>query len=207
MQQRDKNSVPATIQRFNEEFQEQLQSSQIPRISAQDIDSAQIGKDAVVNLFWQSPQSKSLLNGIKKLRFGDKVEALTEGDRKTVEWSVELHDFLAQLEFWKPENEPEADYFHEKSILYEGLVELVSDRATRLNVLDSFVRFMSQNRFQSTNRIEWFSHFHTLLARNPKPDQRAEVINAYRSSNDQTLRLFGQVEDWKQQMTKEQLRD
>jgi hypothetical protein len=196
-----KKSVTESIQYFIQRFNEGLgptaamRNAKIALISAEELQDAHAGPEAKVYAYWQSSPAKDLLMGIKKLRFGDRSERLSTEERMTFAWNAQLADFLKDLESWKPDSDDAGDFFHQKSVLYEGLIELTPAGPERSRIIDSFVKFMGQNYFQRESRIDWFWHVNHLLAQPPGKDKE-EVVEAFLNSRDLILNLYANLERW-----------
>ena len=102
--------------------------------------------------------------GIQKLRFGEGETPISLAERSKSSWSTQLNDFLAELESWKPTNSEELeDFFHEKCVLYVGLVDLIPPGSEQSKVIQSYVTFLELNSLEGTNRMEWFLHVDDLV--------------------------------------------
>lgn len=194
LKERSTESLPAVATAFNEQFQRELKRDQVLPITLDDLKDARILPGPKVDALWSSVTAKALLSSVQELRWGNKSAPLTIVQRTTIAWSAKSKDFMAQLESWGGEGESEADLFHEKSILYEMLVDLIPSGQDRSKALDSFVHFLEQNNFQQTSRIEWFWHAHQLLEGLRAADDRAEVLQAFQDSSDSVLSLYASFE-------------
>jgi hypothetical protein len=116
-----------------------------------------------------------------------------------------LTDFLTKLESWRSDSEPADDFFHQKSVLYQGLIELIPvSEPERLKVINSYVEFLGQNYFQRKSRSEWFLHVADLLSRfSPAThnQETMEIVHAFLTSSDPTLNLYGRVAQWEPSAT------
>jgi len=194
--QADNNSLPEAVKYFNQQLRRYLQIGQIAAITEDELKKARIIPRVPTTVYWQSPESKRLATDMRRLRFGDDESRLTDADRTTSAWSSRLTDFVTELEAWHPDNEPAANVFHQKSILYEGLIDLMPSGPEKSKVLQSFVEFLEQNSVQTPTRIEWLVHADDLLSGKRAADDREEVIQAFLNSGDPTLSLYGRVERW-----------
>jgi hypothetical protein len=191
--QAGKGALPETVGEFNQQFQEALRVAQLSPISADEIKSARISPETVADAPWQSPGAKRLEAGMRKLRFGDGQVPLGVTEKMTPMWSAQLAGFLAELESWNGDGEPEGAFFHEKSIFYEVMVDLIPSSQERSTVLESFVRFLEQN-YLHPSRIEWFWHARRLLDGYKAADDRPEVLLAFVNSRDSVLSLYARME-------------
>jgi hypothetical protein len=191
-----KDSLPEAVKTFNQQCRAALQRAQIPLIREDELKGARIGSKFEDRAFWQSAASDRLLTDVKRLRFGDGDEPLTTVARSTPAWSAEFTDFLTELEAWNPDSEAAADYFVQKSILYEGLIDLIPNGPDRSKVIDSFVGFLEQNAVPTTSPIEWFLPANLLLSGAWAADDKEEVIQAFLNSRDSVLSLYARLERW-----------
>lgn len=200
-----KDLLPQAIDSFNRQFKGSLLKAELAPISAEEIRNARIMPKAVIVPFWQSPTAKRLQADMQTLRFGNGDRLLTKAQRMTPSWAGRLNDFLAQLESWEGNDEPQADFFHEKSVLYETLVDLIPTAPGRSVVLNSYIEFLEQNYFQQISRIEWFWHARRLLDGQKAADDRPQVLLAFLNSRDSILSLYARVEAWELQGTGKQI--
>jgi hypothetical protein len=199
-EKREKTSLPRAAQDFNELFGAALVSAKLNPIRSNELQSYKLGPAPSFHPYWQSPTSKELLAGIKRLRFGTGGTPVSVAERKTAGWNSQLSDFLAELELWKSTDEEGAgDFFHEKCVLYTGLIDLIPPGPEQSNVIRSYGTFLELNSVQGTNGIEWFWHVKDLLERlsATKEDKgRTHVLDVFRDSRDPTLNLYARVEAW-----------
>jgi hypothetical protein len=198
---RDPKSLPQPVQHFNEWLARSSHAQEIAPIDTDELKGAQIMPRPKYHQYWQSPAAKSLLTGIQNLRWedSDRNAQFSADERKSFAWASQLTDFLKQLESWSAEDEDSpADFFHQKCVLYEGLVELVPEKSQRVKIIDSFVRFLELNAFQTESRIEWFLHVERLFSRAATASDEAltEVTQALLRSRDPALSLSARLERW-----------
>jgi hypothetical protein len=196
--QTEKMPLPRAATDFNELFGAALISLSLYPIRSNDLQNYTLGPAPQFQAYWQSSPAKELLTGIKTLRFGTGETAVPMSERKTNSWNTQLSDFLAELESWKPKNREDAeDFFHEKCVLYVGLVDLIPPGPDQWNVIRSYVTFLELNSIEGTNRIEWFWHVENLLERLPADREnktRMQVLELFRTSRDLTLNLYARVD-------------
>lgn len=145
---------------------------------------------------------------IQMLRFGHVIKQTTKAKsnmppeqlsyetRQSSEWQYKLSDFLREMAEWKPEHEASADdYFHQKCRLFNELLELSPNSSMRLRMLDEYMAFMEQNRFERESFIEWFLHVSDLLrrVRSIEEEEKILALEALRHSNDLVLQLSVKV--------------
>mgnify|MGYP001252824770 CR=1 FL=1 len=196
--QGDANSLPGSIRNFNQRFQHDLQAGQIAPIAADELKNSRIVAPPAATPYWQSAEGKKLMTELRNLRAGSPEET-GENESDTPEKtnstpSSQLTDFLTEIEAWQPQDDPPADVFHEKSILYQGLMDLAPTPPQRLQVINSFVSFMELYSGQLPTRIEWLLPADDLLAGRRAATDRQEVIQAFLNSGDPTLSLYARLE-------------
>jgi hypothetical protein len=165
------------------------------------------GKTPEVEHYWESSQAKQLLEGIQKLRFTSDGKLIPEAARASQEWQDKLTDFLSQLADWTSSQEKsEADYYHEKCVVYEALVELIPPGAQRDKTLQAYLDFIGNSNLQRESPLDWFMHASSMLERvsNASNGEPAKLLNAFESSGNGVLVLYaveqkvfgGQVPAW-----------
>jgi len=175
----------------------------IPKITDDDVKPKKIDRKARFHSYWETPRAESLFRKIRDLRFGpmDRKTALRSNKppdplplevRQSSQWQYQLSDFLREMAEWKPEHEKsEADYFHQKCNLFNGLLELSPNSSMRLRMTAEYITFLERNRFQRESFIEWFLHVSELLrrVRTMEEEERTLTLEALRDSNDHVLQL------------------
>jgi hypothetical protein len=93
---------------------------------------------------------------------------------------------------WKPEHKrSRADYFHQKCRLFNELLELSPNSEIRLRMIDEYMAFLEQNRYECESFIDWYQHVSDLLRRvgSMKEEEKKLALQALRYSNDIVLQL------------------
>jgi hypothetical protein len=198
--QDERTLLPRAAQDFNDLFGAALAPAKLSPISRDEVQPDHLGAAPSNHPFWQSSPAKELLVSIKKLRFGTGGTPLSVSERETLEWNTQLSDFLTELESWTPtDSEDMEDAFHEKCVLYIGLIDLIPPGQEQSKVIRRYVTFLEVNSFEGTNRIEWLWHVEDLLQRVSagKEDKgKTVVLEAFRNSRDPTLNLYARLEIW-----------
>jgi Esterase/lipase len=176
----------------------------IPKITDDDAKPRKIDRGALIYPYWTTRRAKSLFEKIQALRFGraprqttraksnELPEPLPYETRQSSQWQYQLSDFLREMAEWKPEHEASRpDYFHQKCRLFNELLELAPNSDMRLRMLDEYMAFLEQNRFECESFIEWFLHVSDLLRRihSMREEERNLSLEAVRYSNDPVLQL------------------
>jgi hypothetical protein len=154
--------------------------------------------------YWTTPRARSLFQKIHALGYSMiPQQTTTEKPRRTPnplsfeerqssEWQYRLSDILREMAEWKPEHEAStADYIHQKCHLFNELLELSPNSDMRLRILDEYMAFLEQNRFECESFIDWYLHVSDLLRRirSMKEEEKRLSLEALRYSNDQVLQL------------------
>ncbi|MFL6333974.1 MAG: hypothetical protein ACJ754_11735 [Pyrinomonadaceae bacterium] len=146
--------------------------------------------------YWSTPEAKKLLMGAKSLRFGTGKTKLTDAQKMLPEWQTELAEYLNELESWGSETESsEADYFHQKCVLYGALVNIVPEGPGREQVVGSLVGFLKDNFVQRESRVEWLWQANSLirLMQPAKGEGDMGVLERLSVSGDTNLRLYAEL--------------
>ena len=147
--------------------------------------------------YWESDAAQRVLEGAKVLRQRDNGAMRSEAERATPEWQTLLADFRKQLDGWGAGSEKsEADYYHQKSIVFQALVELVPAGAQRDKTLQEFIDFVSNSNLQQTSPAEWFAEVKTMLerVRTTNGGEPAKVLEAFERSGNPVLGLYSAEE-------------
>jgi hypothetical protein len=147
--------------------------------------------------YWESDAAKRVLEGAKVLRQRDNGAMRPDAERLTPEWQALLADFRKQLDAWSASSEKsEADYFHQKSIVFQALVELVPAGPQRDKTLQEFIDFVSNSNLQQTSPAEWFAEVKTMLerVRTTNGGEPGKVLDAFERSANPMLGLYAAEE-------------
>ena len=150
--------------------------------------------------YWTSPGAQALLERGLKLRWGPEgvpSRMLSLEERKAAEWQTQLAEALNEMESWKQDPaESEADYFHQRCLFYEALVELTPPGARRDNVVAVFLGFLSNSPVQRESPAEWLARGAEILSRlRQSGDSGAErLLDAFASSANPALALTARLE-------------
>ncbi len=141
--------------------------------------------------YWQSTNAQQLLQAGTKLRYASNTQPLSDADRATAGWQQQLADYLNLIAGWtQDQEESEADYYHEKCIVYTGLLDLVPPGPQQDKILADYIDFISNSGLYQQSPAEWFVEPHTLLARSETdPARHAKVLEAYQNSGNPVLAL------------------
>jgi hypothetical protein len=151
-----------------------------------------------IERYWQSPEAQRLLVDANKLRYNSIGQVFSDGERSTPEWQQQLSDFLSELADWSPSAEKsEADFYNQKCVVFEALVELIPPGPQRDKTLQAFIDFIGNSNLQQQSPVEWFLHAHSMLerVRSTNTGEPAKLLEAYQSSGNAVLALYAAVEN------------
>jgi hypothetical protein len=155
------------------------------------------GKTPTVDHYWESPAAKQLLEGAQKLRFTPDGKLIADSARASQEWQDKLADYLNQVADWTSSQEKsEADYYHEKCVVYQALVELMPPSAQRDKILEAYLEFVSNSNLQRESPLDWFMHAQWMLerVRNSSNGEPAKLLSAFEGSGNAVLVLYAAEE-------------
>ena len=152
---------------------------------------------AKVERYWESDPAKRIFQQAQRLRFSPAGSMLSNADRSTEDWNRQLTDFLKDLADWNSSQEKsDADFYHEKCLVYESLLDLVPAGEQRRSTLEGFIAFITSSNLQQQSPAEWFVHARTLYDRtkNTNAAEGEKVLAAYQASGNPVLGLFATIE-------------
>ena len=142
--------------------------------------------------FWQSPAAKVLVQRAIDLRFQNGA-SVTPADRAGREWQQKLTDLVKDLADWGPGQEnSEADFFHEKVMIYEALLELTPPGPERGSIREALVRFLASSNLQTQSPAEWLFQASSVILRlqNTDDGEPARLLEAYEASGNPALAVY-----------------
>ncbi len=147
--------------------------------------------------YWQSTNAKQVGADLAKLRMSPEGRVYADSDRTSPDWQQHLADFLSELAAWTPApEESDADYYHEKCIVLEALIELVPPGTQRDKLFAEFLGFINQSALQQQSPVEWFMEADAMLERLRHSDnsELPKVLDMYQNSGSATLALEVELE-------------
>lgn len=178
-------------------------------LTADDVKPTEILGKAKVYEYWKSPNAERLLTLAKALRFGSKINVptteedqgdddkpLTEAEKQTPAWQEQLAQLLNEFEDWdRKEERSEMDYFHQKQVLYMGLLEITPSGLGRDLILRSWIASLDERSIENISRVEWFLYVDQLLRRlrDLPAEERAKMLEAIISSKNPALVLHAKL--------------
>lgn len=133
-------------------------------ITLAEIEPKETGSKADVYHFWMRPKSSKLLTDIKMLRFGSEGIQLTNEQRSDPEWYQKLVAFRRQMADWtSADEENESDHFHQKNVLYLGLIDIAPNDEIRSELLLEYGIFLRDSPIFKDFPAEWLKYAKQLL--------------------------------------------
>ncbi len=144
---------------FNRNFKDEITAGQIQALSVPE--PMKLGASPEEQLYWQSQQSKQLLEHLKQLRFSppDVLQADSQ-------WTTVLNEVLSSLQ--EPDAGDRPLSFFEKAAAYDSLLGLVADPRRSEEILRSYVQFLADSPYFKEHTGEWYS-FVTKLRKQKNP--------------------------------------
>jgi hypothetical protein len=142
--------------------------------------------------FWQTPKAKQLLADGLKLRSAPEGRMSTEAERSTPEWQQQFTVYLSELADWTSgQEQSDADYYHQKCLVFEALLELIPAGPQRDKVVLDFVNFIGNSNLQRQSPVEWFIQANSVLerVRHSNDDTFSKLSDAYQHSGNSLLEL------------------
>jgi hypothetical protein len=168
-----------------------------PPLSAEELVPRRVEGRAKSYEFWRTTEARRLLMDFKGLRFGGGERQLTAGEMARTEWRRGLSEYLARLSDWEGHSEEmTSDYINQKSVLFDGLLDLELVPEMRERVLADYVAFLREPDLRRESRIEWFQHVKRLAvwANSQDEETHTALLNAFANSDVVTLRLYAKLE-------------
>jgi hypothetical protein len=180
------------ITQFNDRLRG-LAYKNIPAISEDDIKPAKSEGSAKYEMYWTSPKAKSILSRVRKLRFSSAAKAVDDLEKQSADWQSQLSQLMTELASWQPEDEKsEEDYFHQKCVIFYGLINTIPAGTQYDDVLRDFATFVGSSKLQTENPAEWFLHAKTLIDRvnSSKDGERSKLVDLISYSRSTILYLY-----------------
>ena len=184
----NKNSLNTEFLRINNWFAEP--------ISEDDLKNVEVTASRNDTSYWTTSESKKLLFRVKELRFGKGEKPVEESEMKTPEWQQKIRQLLNDIGSWNGSGEAsEADFFHQKCSLFEGLFNLAQTDALRVEVMIGFANYLRSSSIQEQSRIEWLFHAYSFIKRTQTLGVgRAKIMDVFKNSSSQALQLYSEFD-------------
>jgi hypothetical protein len=161
--------VPMPVERFNTYVTKIRPDLQIEPIDAAKLEPSRTEDPPKVQEFWQSAQSKQILDDLRWLNHGnrnlpDDKRFWTVEERRSPEWNERYLALLKRMEGWSAEDEASpADYFHMRAHVYQSLTRLVPPGTQRTNAFRNFISWLNGAYNDRVPHAEWFTHVKHVL--------------------------------------------
>jgi len=146
--------------------------------------------------YFQSAESKKLLNDFKTLRGYDDDDPSIKESKTSAAWQQKMLDYLRQLNAWDGHGEAsDQDQFHQKCNLYLALIQIVPAGEASNQVLLSYIKLLNQEGPIRESRIEWLWHSNALFRLvNKRPsNERSRMLEAILNSNSPVLQVYAEL--------------
>jgi hypothetical protein len=194
----DRGLLPREVNEFNARIRATAEKK-IAEIEGDEVKPSRIEGKVDVHFYWASVEAERLMRDFKQLRFGSGLKPLTFAEMDNLKWKLSLREFLARLSAWRgDEQDSSEDYFHEKCLLFEGLLDTLTVGPDRDDVNRQFVNLLCEFDVKRASRIEWFWHAKRLLPAvfsRASGEESAKVRALMESSSNTVLYAYSQV--WK----------
>jgi hypothetical protein len=170
----------------------------LPALLTEEMTPKLLEGEMEIDRYWQSDTARRIFQQCLQLRQGPGGGNYSDAARRTREWSRQLTDFLNTLDGWSPSEEAsDTDYFHEKAIVYEALLELAPPGDLSDRVLDGFMTFLKSSSLSTGRPVEWYWHVRSTLNRvgASSPQTAGKLAAAYRASGNMVLSLDAALDE------------
>ncbi len=205
--------VPSIARFFDDSLRKSLgpAGEAIPPISGKETTPSVIQGKAEIFHYWEKPATKQLWENYKKFSLGSKEQQarrqpgagtrritnpLTVEERSTPEWEAELRAFLDKLEEWKSKPyEREIDFFHQLSLLYLALLDIVPPGPLQDRVIEDSLLHLAQSPVKRSDPPQWCLRVRSLfrlLRENAKTEAR--LVEELRRGKDPVMAAYAALE-------------
>ncbi|HKG58683.1 MAG TPA: hypothetical protein VKB05_02810 [Pyrinomonadaceae bacterium] len=154
------------------------------------------------DVYWKSAKSKTILSAMRRLRFKSAGNEFNAQEKESPEWQSQLSELMRALANWEPSDEKsEEDYFHQKCVIYDALINSIpADKqydGLRDELLRDFTSTLSGSQLQKAKPAEWFLHAKILIDRTnaATPREREKLVPLIYNSRSTILHLYIQKEE------------
>ncbi len=192
---RQASALRSTLDYLNHELHEADPGAEtLTPVRADEIKPAALAGAAKLTPYFTTPTTQSLFTTAQESRFGLADEPQTEAARRDPKRAQKLSDWLNAMSDWRGQGEAsEADYFIQKCVLYQLLLEVwPTEGPARDALLQEYVAFLRQPARQQEARAGWLLHVQNLLnsRRYAAASERARLFAALNNSGEPVLRLY-----------------
>jgi hypothetical protein len=165
-------------------------------ISIDDSTPESVEEVPVPPTYFESSQSKTLLDELKELRGFDDDDPATREPHTSAAWQEKMLDYLRRLEAWDGSGEADAeDYFHQKCFLYHTLILLAPAGPQSDQALLSYLKLLGEPKAITESRVEWLWHVNKLVQyiNGKPPGERMPLLSILANSKNPILQVYGDL--------------
>ncbi|HEV3199993.1 MAG TPA: hypothetical protein VGZ73_18945 [Bryobacteraceae bacterium] len=177
-------------------FNDKLRIAPLQPIQEQEATPARLEGVAAGQRICQDAECRAIVDQMRGLLMSPSGSPYLPAEREKPEWQAKLRAVLSALSDWKESGKTTpAEYFREKCAAYGELVGLALNGSNREPVLHAILEFVSGNRFQTANRVEWFLPVNALVGRvGLDPLGLGKFAAELRKANDPVIALYANLE-------------
>ena len=172
-------------------------------VTEDEIKPQKVEGEAKLTPFFTTLTAQSLFRTAQALRFGMADEPQTEEERNEPKRGEQLTAWLNAMADWRGEGEAsESDYFNQKCVLYQLLLEVWPTRGPAADtLLRQYIAFLREPARREENRAEWLLHVKRLLdsPRYGGGAERAQMLAELMNSGEPVLRVYAALQTAKEQ--------
>ena len=167
-------------------------------VTDDEVKPQQVEGEAKLTPFFTTPTAQSLFRTAQALRFGMADEPQTEEERNEPKRVEQLTAWLNAMADWHGDGETsEADYFNEKCVLYQLLLEVWPTKGPAADtLLRQYIAFLREPALREENRAGWLLHVKRLLD-SPRYNggaERAQMLAELMDSGEPVLRVYAALQ-------------
>ena len=170
----------------------------IEPIHTEDAAPAKLEGAAKLTPFFTTPTAQTLFRTAQALRFGMADEPQTEEERNEPKRVEQLTAWLNAMADWRGDGEAsESDYFNQKCVLYQLLLEVWPTKGPAADtLLRQYIAFLREPARQQENCAEWLLHVKRLLDSPHYSNgvERAHLLTELASSGEPVLRVYAALQ-------------
>jgi hypothetical protein len=177
-------------------------------IAVGELEPRSVGERATMTDAWQDGRGREIMALYKALRFGTKEQQdeynkreprkdnmahfLPEELRRTPAWEAQAWEFLNELDRWnKNHTEPEPDFFHQLSMQYSALMNIVPSGPLLDTVFQTYLAFLKSSPMQLESPPEWLVPVRGLFnLTDATPSHREWIRSEIRRNGNLTMSLY-----------------
>lgn len=179
-------------------FNQKLAKPPIQALREEEVTPAKIEGAASGLRSCQAAECKDLATQYRSLIFDANGTPLSQAQRDSTEWRVQLQQFLNSLANWKEGSGTDKEgleQFRDKCALFGSLVGVIPPGPDRERVLLAWLDYLQGSRIEQDDRIGWFLPVNTLIGRVAMdPLGLGKLTEALRKSRNPVIALYVELE-------------